>query len=72
MLKEKTSVIQAIAQAGGFGQFASRNNIIVIRAKTSSSATEEKFNIRFKDIIDANFANSSNMILRPGDTIFVP
>ncbi len=69
-LKSKTSVLQAISLAGGFNQFASKNSIVVIRPK-DGGAGEERFTIRFKDIV-YNDRPGTNMILKPGDTIFVP
>ncbi len=69
-LKSKTSVLQAIALAGGFNQFASKNSIVVIRPKDNGE-DDEKFSISFKDIV-YNDKPGANLILKPGDTIFVP
>lgn len=70
LLKNRTTVLQAISLAGGFTQFASKNKIVVIRQK--GDGTDERVKIRFDDLVygDENF--KKNLILNPGDTIFVP
>ena len=71
ILKRKTTFLQAIALAGGFTQFASKNKIVVVRQK-ADDGKEEKMIISFDDIIDINSKSDKNILLRPGDTIFVP
>ncbi len=68
-LHRKTSLIQAIALAGGFSQFASRNNIILVREEGTGS---KRITVRFDDIVYKNKYADKNLILKPGDTIFVP
>ncbi len=68
-LKRNTTILQAIAMAGGFTEYASRNDIVLIRERSGGSEEEEKIDIRFKDIIHKQH---KNLLLRPGDTIFVP
>ncbi|MFQ5900230.1 MAG: polysaccharide biosynthesis/export family protein [Thermodesulfobacteriota bacterium] len=68
MLKRNTSILQAIALAGGFTDYASKNRIVVIRGG-------ENIKIRFDDIVNIKKKegeNNDNLILKPGDTIFVP
>lgn len=72
VMMRRTSIIQAIALAGGFNQFASKNKIILIREKPDKNAKAEKVSIRFDDIISTDEKVDKNLILRPGDTIFVP
>lgn len=72
LMMRKTTVLQAIALAGGFSQFASKNKIIVVREKPDRNAKPEKLHIRFDDIISSDEASDMNLTLRPGDTIFVP
>ncbi len=69
-LKRRTSLLQAIALAGGFNKFASKNDIIVLRESANGGST--RLRIRFKDIIYGKDFSKNNIILRPGDTIFVP
>ena len=70
-LKSKTTLLQAIAIAGGFNQFASRNKIVIIREKIEDSAKTEKINIRF-DYIVYSKDEDKNFVLMPSDTIFIP
>ena len=72
ILKTKTTLLQAIALAGGFNQFASKNKIVVIRERLDDNSPEEKISISFDDIVTAKNKSDKNIILRPGDTIFVP
>jgi polysaccharide export outer membrane protein len=72
LLKTRTTLLQAIALAGGFNQFASKNRIVVIRAKGKDSKGVEKRVIRFDDIVYKDKQGDKNLILKPGDTIFVP
>lgn len=67
-LSRKTTVLQAIAMAGGMSQFAS-NSIILVRE--SRGGEVEKTRIRFSEIIDEDAKKDKNIVLRPGDTIFV-
>lgn len=71
-LKARTSVLQAIAIAGGFSQFADRNKIVLIRDNTAGDRVVEKLNVRFDDILKKDFMSDNNMILKSGDTIIVP
>ncbi len=70
-MMRRTTVLQAIALAGGFNQFASKNKIVLVREK-SGALKPEKISIRFDDIVDSGEKADKNLILRPGDTIFVP
>lgn len=69
LINRKTSVIQAIAMAGGFSQFAAKNKITLVRE--NGTGRSEKIHIRFDDIIGFG-KRDHNLILKPGDTIFVP
>jgi len=69
-MKTRTSVLQAIALAGGFTEFASKNKMVLIRRKKDGSG-DEKIRIRFKDLVYKKYKDK-NVILKPGDTIFVP
>ncbi len=69
-MKTRTSVLQAIALAGGFTEFASRNKMKLIRRKKDGKG-DEKITIRFKDLVYTKNSDK-DVILKPGDTIFVP
>lgn len=70
-LKAKTTLIQAIALAGGFTQFASKNNIVVLREKTGKGGKAENLTFSLKKIV-RDGSPDKNPVLMPGDTIFVP
>ena len=72
LIKRRTSVVQAIAIAGGFNQYASKNKLVLIRERNAPGAREEKISIRFDDIVKAKSRQDNNMILKAGDTIYVP
>jgi polysaccharide export outer membrane protein len=71
LLKTRTSLLQAIALAGGFNQFASKNKIVVIRGRTNETTGMEK-KVILDDIVYKDKQGIKNLILKPGDTIFVP
>jgi len=72
ILRRKTSVIQAVAMAGGFTQFAKKNKIVLIREQGNKGNVKKKVRIYFDDIVDAGEKYDNNLTLLPGDTIFVP
>lgn len=69
LLKAKTSVLQALALAGGFNQFASKNKVVVIRNK--KDGITEKIRININEIVKEG-SMDKDVILMPQDTIFVP
>ena len=69
-IKSRTTVLQAIAMAGGFNEFASKNKIVLIRE--NGDGKRKKIKIRFGDIVNIKKKKDNNLILMPGDTIFVP
>jgi polysaccharide export outer membrane protein len=68
--RDGTTLLQAIALAGGFTEFASKSQLIV-RRKVGAEAEGDiiTFQFRFKDIIAGR---EEDIVLKPGDTIFVP
>ena len=66
-LRSDTSVLQALALAGGFTQFASPRSIKLIRAVDGK---QEVRKINYYDII--NEGGEGNYLLKSGDTIVVP
>jgi polysaccharide export outer membrane protein len=69
-LKTKTSVLQAIALAGGFTQYASKNKMVLVRRRPDG--VDEKMNVSFGDLVSMEGRLDKNLILKPGDTLFVP
>ncbi len=72
LMKRRTTVLQAIAMAGGFSRYAAKNKMVIVRERVGVNTTEERKEVRFDDLVKAGGKNDKNLILRPGDTIFVP
>lgn len=62
------TVLQALAGAGGFTQFAKLKNIYVLRIEDGKQV---KLPFNYRDVVKGNRAEQ-NIILKPGDTIVVP
>jgi len=75
-LKSYINVMQGIALAGGFGPFASKNKIKVLRnVSTGSEGHEEKRQIEIPVLYDKilkGTAEPGNFVLLSGDVIVVP
>jgi polysaccharide export outer membrane protein len=67
-LNAQTSVLQLIAQAGGFTPFAKRDSIVILRTE-DGKMTRMKF--QYKEVVKGNKAEQ-NIDLHPGDTVVVP
>jgi polysaccharide export outer membrane protein len=65
-LRGRVSLVQAIALAGGFTDFANSDRIVVIRTDDKGG----QIPVRYSDLISPD--GSQDVILRPGDTIVVP
>ncbi len=72
-LKSYTTVLQAIAMVGGFTQFASRNDIQVIRNSANGDPLRQELHIpvRYDDLLSGN-GWPGNFTLKSGDIIVVP
>lgn len=69
LLSNSMTVLDAIAMAGGFKDFAKQKNIYVLRQGTNGTQTRLPFN--YKDVIKGKNPNQ-NVQLEPGDTVVVP
>jgi polysaccharide biosynthesis/export protein len=69
-VKRGTTLLQAVALAGGFTPFAATNNILVLR-QTMEDHNEIALSARYKDIVSRQHPES-NILLKPGDTIIIP
>ena len=67
-IKQSTTLVQVIAMAGGFDEWAERRNILVIRLST---AGESRSTVNYERIVRAHDPDP-DFVLRPGDTIVVP
>ncbi|MDY7230747.1 polysaccharide biosynthesis/export family protein [Hyalangium rubrum] len=65
-LRGRVSLVQAIALAGGFTDFANANRIVVIR----NDGNGGQIPVRYSDLISPD--GGQDVVLRPGDTIVVP
>jgi len=72
-LKSYTTVLQCLAQAGGFTQFAARNDLRVVRDTVDESGHHKELRIplRYDDLI-GDEGSDYNLTLQSGDTIVVP
>ena len=69
---QSTTVMQALAMAGGLNEFASANSIKIIRRSgLEDDSTETLLKIRYSDLEKGNDL-ASNHILNYGDVIVVP
>jgi polysaccharide biosynthesis/export protein len=69
LLSASTTVLDAIAMAGGFKDFAKQKQIYVLRA--SGDGTEKRMPFNYKDVIKGKNAEE-NIRLLPRDTVVVP
>ena len=67
-LSKGLTVLQAFALAGGFTQWASKNEIILMR---NEDGQEKIFRVNYKNIIKGK-DTSQNIKIQPDDTIIVP
>lgn len=67
-LNAQTTILQLIAQAGGFTPFAKRDGIVVLRTEDGKQ-TRLKF--KYKEVVQGK-KTEQNIALHPGDTVVVP
>lgn len=66
-LKSRTSVLDVLALAGGFNQFAARTRIVVLRQEG-----DKKVRLPFNYNRVTSGSDEENVYLRPGDIVLVP
>jgi polysaccharide export outer membrane protein len=69
LLTNSTTVLDAIALAGGFRDFAKQKNIYVLRR--NSDGTDERFPFNYKDVVKGKNVDQ-NIKLEPRDSVVVP
>lgn len=67
LIKEMT-VVQAIARAGGFTEWAKKDKLLILR---SDGGTETRISVNYGDIVKGR-SIEQNILLRANDTIVVP
>lgn len=72
-LKSYTTILQAMSLAEGFTQFASRNDILVVRTikDEDGKLKEIRIPLRYSDLISVD-GGIYNLTLQSGDTVVVP
>jgi polysaccharide export outer membrane protein len=75
-LPGRTTVLQGLALAGGFREFARTDSIVVVRQDRGvflpkGRPSETFISVNYKKLEDGKDP-SQNIVLRPGDTILVP
>jgi len=60
-------VLQLIAQAGGLTNYANRKGIVVLRSEQGST---RKIPFNYNNVVRGD--GKQNIVLQPGDTVFVP
>jgi polysaccharide export outer membrane protein len=68
-LRSELRVLEAITLAGGFGQFANKSNVRVVRRQADGSEVEYRFDY---DAYIAGAAPGTNIVLQHGDMVIVP
>lgn len=68
-LTTTTTVLDAIAEAGGFQDFAKKKHVYILRDKPNGGEARMKFN--YKDVIQGRHPEE-NIRLQAGDTVVVP
>jgi polysaccharide export outer membrane protein len=66
-LEKGMTVMKAISVAGGFGQFANRKDVQILRA--GDKGVQEKLTVNLKAIEDGK---KEDVAIRPNDTVIVP
>ncbi|HEV8441353.1 MAG TPA: polysaccharide biosynthesis/export family protein [Methylomirabilota bacterium] len=67
-LKGQTTVLDAIALAGGLNDFAARSRITILRNNGSSTS---RIPVNYNKIFSAG-SEQENLVLQPGDIVLVP
>jgi len=68
-LGSRLTVLQALAIAGGFGEYAKTDSIVVIR---DENGTQTVIPVNYKKLESGRDLASQNVALKPGDVIVVP
>jgi polysaccharide export outer membrane protein len=68
-LRGRVSVLQAIALAGGFTDFADHDGIVVIRKGTPGQGP---IPVRYTELLSSREGVDPDLLLVPGDTVVVP
>lgn len=67
-LQSYTTVLDALAMAGGLSEFAKRSRIVILRR---DGDTMQRLRFDYKDVVDGD-EGAENFLLQPDDIILVP
>lgn len=67
-LKSRATVLDVLALAGGFSEFASRARIVILR---SDGATVKRIPFNYNKVVSRD-GGDENVLLQPGDIVVVP
>jgi polysaccharide biosynthesis/export protein len=67
-LNAQTTVLQLIAQAGGFTPFAKKDSIVVLRTE---DGRQSRLKFKYNEVVQGK-KTDQNIALHPGDTVVVP
>src|SRR6266481_3851307 len=67
-LNAQTTILQLIAQAGGFTPFAKKDGIVVLRTEDGK---QSRLKFKYKEVVQGK-KTEQNIALHPGDTVVVP
>ena len=70
-INENLTAGNAILRAGGFGDFASKTKVKVVRAATGLNGEKQTFNLNMEDILEKGKIEK-DILLKPNDLIIVP
>lgn len=69
-LRGETTILEAIAMAGGFKDFASPSKITIIRNDENGKSKRIRFN--YNRAVSSGSTDEENLVLRSGDVVVVP
>jgi polysaccharide export outer membrane protein len=67
-LMQQTTVMQMIAMAGGLGEWAKQDRIVILR---NEGGKEVRYRFNYKQVLEGKNPQQ-NILLKPGDTVIVP
>jgi protein involved in polysaccharide export with SLBB domain len=70
-VNESLTAGKAILRAGGFGDFANKKRVKVVRSGGADTAAKQSFELNMVDILEKG-KTEKDMILQPDDFIIVP
>ncbi len=71
LIDEKLTAGKAILRAGGFGDFANKKKVKVVRAGDGKGGNKEVKELNMQDILE-NGKTENDIVLQPDDSIIVP